>query len=63
MHIPECKIYRKIIIVDDHITGFILAGGVRGSETLADMMLTHRDIRYCRDQLLFTGHQAPATYP
>lgn len=63
MHIPECGICRKIIIAGDRIIGFILAGDVRGSETLADMMLTHRDIRYCRDQLLFSGHQAAVTYP
>lgn len=55
MSVPECGIYRKIILAGNHIAGFLLAGDVSGSERLADMMLTHRNINDCRDELIFTG--------
>lgn len=56
MSVPECGIYRKIILAGNRIAGFLLAGDVRGSDILADMMLTHRNINDCRDELIFIGH-------
>lgn len=55
LSIPEQNIYRKIILTDNRIAGFVLAGDVRGSERLADMMLTHQDIRPHKDNLVFIG--------
>ncbi len=56
MSVPECGIYRKIILAGNRIAGFLLAGDVSGSDLLADMMLTHRNINDCRDELIFIGH-------
>lgn len=58
MSIPEQGIYRKIIVEGDRITGFLLAGDVSGSDTLTDMMLTHKSIQHCRDELLFVGRKS-----
>lgn len=55
LSIPEQNIYRKIVLQDNRIGGFVLAGDVRGSERLADMMMTHQSVQHCLDTLLYTG--------
>lgn len=55
MSVPECGIYRKIILSDDRVIGFLFAGDVRGSENIVDMMLTHRSVNELRNNLLFVG--------
>lgn len=55
MSVPECGIYRKIILEEDRVVGFLFAGDVRGSEHIVDMMLTHRSISNSRNDLLFIG--------
>lgn len=55
MSVPEHSIYRKIILAGNRIAGFLLAGDVRGSDRLADMMLTHHDILPVKDKLIFMG--------
>lgn len=55
LSIPEQNIYRKIILQEGRIGGFVLAGDVRGSERLADMMMTHQNVQHCLDTLLYTG--------
>lgn len=55
LSIPELRVYRKVLLEDNRISGFVLAGDVRGSERLADMMMTHQDIRPFSDRLLLIG--------
>lgn len=56
MTLAEQQTYRKVVLQDQRIVGFVLVGDVRGSERLADMMLTHQDIQGLRDQLLHIGY-------